>query len=73
MIEYPFLIGDPVQVVRNRNVLGKVTRICCTSGLEMVFVRLAGYDSEAIYSPDELCICKCSTRIPKEYCYVRNG
>lgn len=75
--EILFSLGDPVQAVRANGILGKVTRILPEYTIDgestepMIFVAVAGRKStEIVFYPGELRICKCATRIPKEYCYV---
>lgn len=64
--ENPFIPGDPVQSLQNKNIIGRVRRVTNWENARlMVFVELIGRKAEVAYYPSELQLCKCVTRIPE--------
>jgi hypothetical protein len=64
--ENPFIIGDPVQSLQNKNIIGRVCSVTSRNERRlMVYVELIGRRAEVAYYPSELQLCKCVTRIPE--------
>lgn len=64
--ENPFIIGDPVQSLQNKNIIGRVCRVENWEDARlMVYVELIGRKAKVAYYPSELQLCKCITRIPE--------
>jgi hypothetical protein len=79
-MDNPFIIGDPVQCIAHPEKLGKIVGViepefdCMGSPTRFasVLVQPAGRKlTTVMYDPQELRICKCANRNPRERIRVR--